>query len=242
MVILILLLLEFFALYFVSKWLLRTLFAFFYRIFPNEHIAIGIITTITFVGTVIHELSHLFTAEILGVRTGKLTLLPKRNKGQLEAGSVEIAKTNPLKRYIIGLAPTLIGLMLLTALSWWFQRLIPDIVQAYQDGSITSSLLLQFLVVLYLLFAISTSMFSSKQDLQDFLPFTFIIGLLFWGFYALGLRISVTGVAYTALTQATQALLQTLGFVLVLNLILFLVFRAILYMISSLFSKKPQQH
>jgi hypothetical protein len=69
-------------------------------------------------GTILHELSHWLTAELLGVRTGAITILPSLS-GQTkeeQLGSVATAKTDPLRGFLIGIAPLLTGLLALVIL------------------------------------------------------------------------------------------------------------------------------
>ena len=119
MILLLLLFAELFFLFFLSQRLTQSVFDLCILLFRSRSVAITIITIINFPGTVIHELSHLFTAEILGVRTGKLTLVPDFiQKDQIKAGSVMIAATDPFRRYLIGLAPMVTGLVAISALSY----------------------------------------------------------------------------------------------------------------------------
>lgn len=69
-------------------------------------------------GTILHELSHWLTAELLGVKTGAITILPSLS-GQTkeeQLGSVATAKTDPLRGFLIGIAPLLTGLLVLVVL------------------------------------------------------------------------------------------------------------------------------
>lgn len=69
-------------------------------------------------GTILHELSHWLMAEILGVRTGEITILPALS-GQTkeeQLGSVATAKSDPLRGFLIGIAPLLTGLLTLVIL------------------------------------------------------------------------------------------------------------------------------
>ena len=68
---------ELVILYFLSRWLSERMFMFFLLLTRSRPAAISFLLVLEFPGTAIHELSHLFTAEILGVRTGKLSLEPE---------------------------------------------------------------------------------------------------------------------------------------------------------------------
>src|SRR5260221_6045484 len=111
------LLLELCALYFLSRWVTQAIFTLFLLFFRIRSVALSLLLVLEFPGTVIHELAHLFTAEVLGVRTGKLTLEPESIRGEsIKAGSVMIAQSDPFRRYAIGLAPVFVGIFVLTAI------------------------------------------------------------------------------------------------------------------------------
>ncbi|KKU25515.1 MAG: putative membrane protein [Microgenomates group bacterium GW2011_GWA2_46_16] len=73
-------------------------------------------------GTVIHELSHWLVAEILQVRTGEIVILPELTGGDGEErlGSVQTERTDPLRGFLIGIAPFLTGLLILVTLGRLF--------------------------------------------------------------------------------------------------------------------------
>lgn len=72
-----------------------------------------LLAIIYFPGTVLHELSHYFAAKLLFVQTGRISLLPHFKEDGLELGSVQIAKTDFLRRFLIGIAPLVTGVSLL---------------------------------------------------------------------------------------------------------------------------------
>ena len=49
-------------------------------------------------GTMLHELSHWFTAILLGVRTSRFSLWPQMKKGgELQMGSVQVELSDPFR-------------------------------------------------------------------------------------------------------------------------------------------------
>jgi hypothetical protein len=68
-----------------------------------------------FPGTVLHELSHYCAARLLQVPVGRISLVPKFQGNGLQLGSVEIGKTDFIRRFLIGIAPLLSGLTVLSA-------------------------------------------------------------------------------------------------------------------------------
>ncbi len=205
MLLLVLLFAELFFLFFLSQRLIQWFFELCILLFRSRTVAITLITILNFPGTVIHELSHLFTAEVLGVHTGKLTLVPESiQKEEIKTGSVMIAHTDPFRRYLIGLAPMVTGLAAISALSYALFTL-PYSLFTYG--------------MLYLLLAVSNAMFSSAEDLKGFLPFIITLGIMVVAAYVAGFRVGLTGTALTVATQLLDTLTKSLGIVLGLNII-----------------------
>ncbi|OGG35695.1 hypothetical protein A2363_04220 [Candidatus Gottesmanbacteria bacterium RIFOXYB1_FULL_47_11] len=202
---------ELITLYAVSGRLTQALYDLVVRLTRSRTIGVTALTLLMFPGTVIHELAHLFTAEILGVRTGKLTLVPEAIAQdpstmlgtEIRTGSVMIGHSDPFRRYLIGLAPMLVGLIALTALAYFI------------DWSQWFSWL--NLLLVYLLFAVSNAMFSSSEDLKGFVPFALTLIIMVSAAYFAGLRIGLTGTALDLVTRILEGLTKSLGVVLGIN-------------------------
>jgi hypothetical protein len=226
---LLILLSELIVLYFISRWLITTLFTFFLLVFRARSVAISIILVLEFPGTVVHELSHLFTAGILGVRTGKLTLEPGSiREDDITTGSVAIAETDPFRRYAIGFAPVVGGILILTTISYFLQNL-------GNTGNLGNWITWG---LGYLLFSVSNAMFSSPQDLKGFVPFAITLGIFIGIFYWLGLRIDITGPALTVATQILTTLVSSLGIVLGVNMALWGITGLLTTLLTRLFHVK----
>ncbi len=232
---------ELVGLFLLSRWLTNALYRLFLLIFRTRSIAMSLITLILFPGTVIHELAHLFTAEILGVRTGKLTLAPESIQEQeIKTGSVAISHTGPFRRALIGLAPLLVGLTALAALSYALS--LPNLFSpssplftlgAYQ-------LTTKHLLIFYLLFAISNSMFPSSVDLRGTWQLMVAILAVVVGATYAGFRIALTGAIFEATTSVIASLSQSLLIVLAVNGILLLI-PTILVALISLFGNRMKR-
>lgn len=94
-------------------------------------------TLIFLPGTIIHELSHWIVAELLGVKTGEISIFPdfKSEESEHRLGSVATIKTDPLRGFLIGVAPFVTGLAILFVLGrllflgfglypWWQLALV----------------------------------------------------------------------------------------------------------------------
>lgn len=213
-------------LYFLSRWVTKSLFTLFLILFRARSVAISLLLALTFPGTVIHELAHLFTAEILRVPTGKLTLVPESIRdAHIKSGSVAIAETDPFRRYAIGLAPIFWGMIILTAIAY----LAPNLSNWTNWTHWTN------LAVAYLLFAVSNSMFSSPEDLKGFVPFAFVVGMFVTAGYYLGLRFELTGQTLGVALRTLTTLTNSLTIVLLVNTVLLVTSWGLKTLLSRLF-------
>ncbi len=221
---------EFIAFYFVSQAVIKTIFLLFTRLFRYRPIAISLITAVLFPGTVVHELSHMFTAEILGVRTGTLTLVPESiNSQEIQAGSVAISQTGPIRRYLIGLAPVFTGIASTTILSYYIGNVAQNVKLQWLSHTIgTDYSVYIFILLAYLLFAISNCMFASPQDLKGFIPVSLTLALIIGAGYLSGIRFGLTGQALAITSQVLNSIVTSLGYVLALNMVLLLVTKVLI--------------
>lgn len=199
---------EIVLLYFFSVALTQHLYLVFFLMFRSRHVATSLITGLLFPGTVIHELSHLFTAEILGVHTGRLTLTPEAiEEKEVKTGSVVIAQTGPFRRAAIGLAPMVVGSISLIGLIGLMSKDNTNLTVLYY----------------YLMFTISNTMFSSREDMKGFVPLAIAVSLIFATAWYTGFRLALTGPAQEVFNKIVAALVQSIGLVLAINLVLLLI-------------------
>ena len=179
------------------------------RISGSRTVALTILVILLFPGTIVHELAHLFVAEVLRVRTGKLTLVPESLAGsEIKTGSVAIAQTDPLRRTLIGLAPVYVGIGALTMLAYFLT-----------SQPTTYNLQPTTILLFYIMFAVSNSMFSSKEDMKGVIPFAITVAIFAAAAYFAGFRVGLTGELLTKIILITQTLVRSLGIVLGVNLV-----------------------
>jgi hypothetical protein len=150
-------------LYFVSRHTINEIFYFFYYLINNKKISFWLISLIFFPGTLIHELSHFFLAMMLFLPVVGLDIFPKFEGQSIKLGSVHYIKKDFLRGLIVGIAP-FFGAILF----FWAVSHLPMNIFSY-----------------YLIFVVSSTMFSSKKDLEDLLyliPLILIIGVVFYIF------------------------------------------------------------
>jgi hypothetical protein len=149
-------------------------------------LAVALFAVFFFPGVLLHEGSHYLTARVLGVRTGRFSILPRAlPDGRLQLGFVETAQVDWLRDALIGAAPLVTGglfvgfagIYLLDLLSLW---------QAMQQGGLAAlwpaiSLVLlhpDFWLWFYLIFAVSSTMLPSASDRRAWLPLALVAGFL----------------------------------------------------------------
>ncbi|MEI2612761.1 MAG: hypothetical protein V9G20_29310 [Candidatus Promineifilaceae bacterium] len=160
--------------------------------------AVVLYSLVLFPGVVLHEVSHWLSAKLLGVRTAGMSLLPKMSKdGSIQLGYVEYYRTPDLgsvRESLIGGAPLLTGAAAILIIAYNIFNL-PGLAQILPTLNLTDLLLTlqnllytkDFLVWLYLFFAISNAMMPSASDRRAWPTFFLILGFIFVVIYLLGL-------------------------------------------------------
>lgn len=231
---------EIFLLWLLSRRLSQNLYIVWFLLTKSRPVAIGFLSFLFFPGTVIHELAHLFTAEILGVRTGGLTLVPEGlEEKNVRTGSVAIAQSDPIRRAAIGIAPVFVGLMSLGLVSYFIPDLWRQVSIDLANGILFSQGSVYLLILAaYSLFAISNTMFSSHEDMEGFWPVLIIITLISAAAYIAGIRITLTVIMRTNVMEFFAAAAVTLGYVTILNITLFLVSKGLIHGIEKLTKRR----
>lgn len=150
---------------------------FFHAVTGSEKASMILFSVLFFPGTFVHELSHWLMAKLLFVYSGKMEFLPQIQGDAIKLGSVSIAKTDPVRRLLIGVAPVILGLSVLLGMLWGIRQ-----YYSYLNTYPWSV----WLVLGYVVFVTGSTMFSSRKDLEG------SIGVLLFGVVVLGL-LYITG-------------------------------------------------
>ncbi|MEW5868641.1 MAG: hypothetical protein AB1894_05145 [Chloroflexota bacterium] len=152
----------------------------------RSDISLALFSLLFFPGVLLHEGSHYLAARLMGVRTGRFSLLPQPlGNGRLQLGFVETAATDWGRDALIGVAPLLTGgafvayagvtrlglvaawdLVATTGLPAWRQAL----ASIYNRPD--------FWLWFYLTVAVSSTMMPSESDRRSWLPLGLAAGLL----------------------------------------------------------------
>lgn len=197
---------ELLLLFFLSQTLTRRLSFSLYRITRSKKFTVYFLAFLFFPGTLIHELAHFFMALILFVRVGEINLFPKLEGDHVRMGSVQVAKSDPIRRFFIGVSPIIIGSLLIF---FFLNIIVHDTLILYSIKVNQVSLSMKGLLM-YFLFAISNTMFSSKKDIEGVIELLGVIFVIVILAFVLGFRIPEDKI-FTA---------QTISFLKTCNLLL----------------------
>lgn len=149
----------------------------------SKFMSISFLSFLLLPGVVVHEMSHLLAAVAMFVPVGDMEFVPKQVGDSLKLGSIQIGKTDPIRRSIIGFAPVFLGLLLITSIVYFFTSNIEFLKN--QNVYIFTGIII---IVCYLLFAISNTMFSSAKDMEGAVEILITLLVIFGAFYLLGFR------------------------------------------------------
>lgn len=154
-------------------------------------LSITLFSVLFFPGVLLHEGSHYLMARLVGVSTGRFSIIPRPVKnGRLQLGYVETASADWIRDSLIGMAPLLaggafvayagavqIGLLSLGQILW--QQGIPAFGHAFQQSMKQPD----FWLWIYLALVVSSTMLPSESDRRAWLP----LGLILAGLVSLSL-------------------------------------------------------
>jgi len=196
-------------LFFLSRLLTQLIFRFLLQVTRDHETTIHILSFLFLPGVIVHELSHMFMASILFVRVGEMEFWPKIHGNFVKLGSVQIAKTDPLRRFLIGVAPLIGGIGMIMLLF------------AYVFSSRIFSW--QIVLFMYSLFEIGNTMFSSKKDMEGAIVLFIAVFLFSCAAFFLGLRFDLQ-IVKAFFTPSVVLFFQKLDIVLLVPVVLNTVF------------------
>lgn len=171
---------------FFQRTLHREIQAFFLILTKNPGLTQTIFALFFFPGVFLHELSHFLAAKLLGVRTGRFSLIPQAQaNGRLRLGYVETVSGGFIRDAIIGAAPLVTGSLFVAYTGIYRLHLLPlwDFIRMAEWNGVWSGLnaVLQvpdFWLWFYLTFTISSTMMPSASDRHAWFPLGLLMGAL----------------------------------------------------------------
>ncbi len=175
------------ALLFLQRALHREIQAIFLISTQSPNITMGAFSFIFLPGVFLHELSHLLMAKLLGVRTGKFSLIPEvMPDGRLQLGYVEAARSDILRDSLVGVAPMVSGMLFVAfaAINRLHLVIMWDTMrngqwELFWMGFSALPQIPDFWLWFYLTFAVSSTMMPSESDRHAWMPLGVISGVLF---------------------------------------------------------------
>jgi hypothetical protein len=161
----------------LQRLLHREIQAVFLLITRHAEISMLLFSLLFFPGILLHEGSHFLTAKLLGVRTGRLSLLPKvipqegnGKSARVQLGSVETSRADVFREALIGAAPLIFGGLFVTyaGLNRLHLHLIwADLVNNHLSLVAAAQQVYHqqdFWLWFYLIFVVSSTMLPSASD------------------------------------------------------------------------------
>jgi len=116
-----------------DRWLHRHLQGVMFLLTGDEELALWLYAIVLFPGVALHELSHALMARLLGVKIGRMKLLPSRGNKRVQLGFVAVQETDFLRASLIGAAPMVLGSVAVILIGH-FVFGTPEIIGAVSSG------------------------------------------------------------------------------------------------------------
>jgi len=152
---------------FLSKVLTAALARFFYSLTKSHSATVNFLAILFLPGTILHELAHLLTAGVMLVPIGELEVVPVISNDRVQLGSVQIGKTDPFRRMLIGFAPIFFGVLVILGIIYSTLPIFENHVIWWQAA-----------LVIYAIFVVGNTMFSSQKDLEGTLVFLVTLAIV----------------------------------------------------------------
>ncbi len=167
---------------FLQRWLHQHIQGLTFAVTGNAGCAMRFLFILLLPGVILHEASHWVVANVLRVRTGKVSLglSPVRGK-QFSLGSVTVDRTDSFRESLIGVAPFFVGLGAIILIVGYGFDLWPNSGVSYKEMLnrvlSTANDWLTWLD-LYLIFAVSTAMIPSESDREPWGQVLVVFGII----------------------------------------------------------------
>jgi hypothetical protein len=172
---------------FLQRLLHREIQAVFLILSRDARVTMTIFQLIFLPGVFLHESSHFLMAKILGVATGRFSILPRPlPNGRLQLGYVETARSDIIRDSLIGGAPLITGTICVAYIAFYHMdmQILLDVLRRGQlnlfwMGVRALPTVQDFYLWFYLAFAVSSTMMPSESDRHAWLELVIAVGVLF---------------------------------------------------------------
>ena len=171
---------------FLQRSLHREIQGVFLLITRRPDISLALFSLLFFPGVFLHEASHFLMSRLLGVPTGRVSLLPRpMDNGCLQLGYVETGRTDIFRDALIGMAPLITGGLCVAFtgmrgldLDHLWTALVSEQGVPFSEALNTVAARPDFWLWFYLTFVISSTMLPSASDRRAWLPLVLVFGIL----------------------------------------------------------------
>ena len=225
---------------YLPRFLQREIQSIFLLITRQPEISTALFSLMFLPGVLLHESSHFLMAHLLGVKTGRFSIIPKKlGNGQLQLGYVETASTDFIRDALIGAAPLIVGGVFVGFVGVSRLELNPlweSLAQRQANsfrlalGSITDQP--DFWLWFYLVFTVSSTMMPSSSDRRAWLPLILVIAV----FSGIVLFLGAGPWIYSQLGSIIQSALDAITIVFGITVFIHLLFLPPAWLVRKLLS------
>jgi len=226
---------------YLQRFLQREIQAIFLLLTRQPEISVALFSLLFFPGVLLHEVSHFLMARLLGVRTGRFSIIPKKLEGgRLQLGFVETAKTDFFRDALIGVAPLLTGGIFVAyagvsrlGLNTLWLNLTQGQLNAINQAILSIVVQPDFWLWFYLIFAVSSTMLPSASDRRAWVPLLAV----FLGLVALILLVGAGTWLLTRLGSTLMAAIDAVFMVFGITVIIHLILSPPMWLIRKIISR-----
>jgi hypothetical protein len=215
---------------YLQRFLQREIQAIFLLITRQPEVSTALFSLLFLPGVLLHEISHFLMAHLLGVRTGRFSILPKKLEGgRLRLGYVETASSDFFRDALIGVAPLVMGAIFVALVG--VNRLGMNTVW----GSLTQGQMStinqaiksmvdrpDFWLWFYLTFTVSSTMMPSASDRKAWLPLILVLVIILVLILLIGVGPWLLSRFENAFKAALDAITMVFGITVMIHLIMLL--------------------
>jgi hypothetical protein len=181
------------ALVVLSRWVTRQVQLLGLHLTSDERAAQMTYYLIMLPGILLHELSHVIMARLVGLKVGQFSLGPRpRNRTSIELGSVTVSRADVFRESLVGLAPFLTGTAVLVLVGYRVFNVgsLGLAGSAAGAGGVVRALpglwqVPDFWLWAYVIFVVSNAMMPSPSDRQPWLLAGIYLAVALGGVYLL---------------------------------------------------------
>jgi len=197
----------------------------------SKDMPVIILFLVLFPGVLIHETAHWATARLLGLKTSKFRVWPKRSGKHIGMGSVNVERGGLFLDSLVGMAPLIIGTFIIALIG---HRIFSAflISEAVLEGRWADGLRAMWIALnkpdgaiwAYLLFAIGNAMVPSSSDSEPVKPLLLYTAIAATIYIFLGLPLTPVGSLIGWLLPLLVDLSSALFFIILIDLLILMVF------------------